>query len=123
MKRMKMFLLFALPVLIVVLAVLTFRPIVDPQKDECSLLQGKLAKVESDPETKDVYLRLEGVDRHLYINRALEKGLAEDRLQKLVGENVSLYVVNHWTLLNPNGETGHVSQVEHAKEIVYTEFR
>lgn len=29
--------------------------------DECSLLQGKLAKVKSDPKTKDIYLRLEDV--------------------------------------------------------------
>ena len=122
MKKKTMILLFSLPGLFLILCALTFRPISNPQMDECSLLQGKLAKVNSDPKTKDIYLRLEDVDRHLYINRGLEKGLTEDCLKKLIGENVSLYVVNHWTLLDPQSKTGHVSQVEHAEEILYTEF-
>ena len=106
MKKKTMILLFSLPGLFLILCALTFRPISNPQMDECSLLQGKLAKVKSDPKTKDIYLRLEDVDRHLYINRGLEKGLTEDRLKKLIGENVSLYVVNHWTLLDPKAKQG-----------------
>lgn len=78
MKKKTMILLFSLPGLFLILCALTFRPISNPQMDECSLLQGKLAKVKSDPKTKDIYLRLEDVDRHLYINRGLEKGLTEE---------------------------------------------
>ena len=64
MKKKTMILLFSLPGLFLILCALTFRPISNPQMDECSLLQGKLAKVKSDPKTKDIYLRLEDVDRH-----------------------------------------------------------
>ena len=56
MKKKTMILLFSLPGLFLILCALTFRPISNPQMDECSLLQGKLAKVKSDPKTKDIYL-------------------------------------------------------------------
>ena len=61
MKKKTMILLFSLPGLFLILCALTFRPISNPQMDECSLLQGKLAKVKSDPKTKDIYLRLEDI--------------------------------------------------------------
>ena len=91
--------------------------------DECSLLQGKLAKVKSDPKTKDIYLRLEDVDRHLYINRGFRKR-SDRRLPEETDRRKCVTLCGQsLTLLDPlKSKTGHVSQVEHAEEILYTEF-
>lgn len=122
MKKPVKITLFSLAGLFILLCVLTFRPIINPQKEDCSFLQGKLIKVRSDLQTKDIYLKLEGVDKHLYINRGMEKEGNEDRLKEHIGKNVSLHVVDHWTLLDPTGKVKHVSQVAYQDEIIFTEF-
>lgn len=122
MKTKTKWILFTCAILVVAACVLTFRPIVNPNMENCSLSEGILNKVKCDPQTKDIYLLLEGYDKHFYINRGLEHGLSEDTFTQLIGKSIKLYSINHWTLLDPKSKSKHVAQVEQNGKVLYTEF-
>lgn len=103
---------------------LVFLPMAQADKDNCAVVEGVLAQVNAGDGENDIVLGLKGENNHYYINRGLEKGLnlAELRSQ-LLGRNVMLTYIRHWSPLDPQNRTRHVAQLAMGTDTLYTEMR
>ena len=116
----KVFLLI-LGVLLFILMALTFRPII-PTQSNSEKLSGTLIDI-YEGGVKDICFRLNGVKKNYYINRGLEQGLRIDSLKKkLLNQNIDLYYAKHWTPLDPDGKTRHITRLEFNGEVLFTEW-
>jgi len=106
----------------IVLFVFTFRPIMNPKPNQCTIITGTVEQIWSSDETHDINIRLEGVDKTYYINRGLDSGLRTYNLKDLIGEHIQIYAVKHWTLLDPKQKIRHVACVITSRDTLYTEF-
>lgn len=112
-----------LGILLFILATLTLRPVHIPKDaKDCLVAKGKVTKV-FEGGVKDVAFRLEGDKTMYYINRGLEQGLVLEELQDmLIGNYVTIRYPKHWTLLDPNNRTKHLSILEYNGKELYNEI-
>lgn len=104
------------------IAFICFRPIINPKLSDCDQLTGRLDRFTIMPDTKDIHFFLDNSDKFFYINRGLESGLNKEILESMVGKAVTVYPINHWTLLDPNRTNPHVARLELGDEVLYSEF-
>lgn len=110
-------------ILIAVFIGLALRPIVQPVPQDCIVVSGEVAVVYEGGGPFDIQVRLKDDKNYYYINRGGEHGVdAEELAKKLVGKKASLYFVNHWTPLDPQGRVRHLAAVQLGKELLYSEF-
>jgi hypothetical protein len=107
---------------ILLIFILTFRPIVNPKMDQCSKYSGILLKARSDTVNKDIFFRLDNTEKRFYINRGLENGLTDSTMDTLIGKEIVVFAVNHWSLLNPSNKIKHVARVDYGSMTIYSEF-
>jgi len=110
-------------VMFIALFGLILRPVHVPKNaEDCLVAEGKVIGI-FEGGVKDVVFRLEGDKAMYYINRGLEQGLdLEDLQEKLIGNNVVIRYPEHWTLLDPNNRTKHLSILEYNGEELYNEI-
>lgn len=121
MKQTKIKIL-VLSLTMLLLAFLTFRPIVNPQLEDCEILEGNFLDPYVSAKNKDIYFQISGSEKHFRINRGLEAGLSQELLDSITNKNVVVYPVNHWTLLDPNNNHPHVARLEWNGRILFSEF-
>ncbi len=113
-----------LGVLVLVLFAIILRPVHIPKNPEdCLVAKGKVIQI-YEGGIKDVVFKLEGDNTRYYINRGLEQGLILEELQqKLIGNNVTILYPKHWSLLDPNNTTKHLSVLEYNGEELFNEIK
>lgn len=104
------------------LAFLTFRPIINPQREDCFVLEGPLKDPFAAEKNQDIYFELENSDKHFRLNRGMEAGLNQKLLDSIEGKIVTIYPVEHWTLLDPYNDYPHVARMEIDGKVLYSEF-
>jgi len=120
--RIKNFLILFPLFLIMVLFYLTFRPIMNVDMDDCYKLTGKVKYVKAIKGINDIVFYLDNSNKQFYINRGLEAGLTKASLDTLKGKEITIYPVDHWTLLDRKKKNQHVARVEVDGTILYSEF-
>ncbi|MCB0760453.1 MAG: hypothetical protein KDC12_02945 [Flavobacteriales bacterium] len=120
---MKKPLIFLFAALLITLGFLTFRPIVNVDQDDCLTITGELYNA-YETNTHDIVLVMSGDHRHFYINRGTEQGLSADEINKTAkGSQVTLWYVDHWSLLNWDKRFCHISRVEYHDTVLFSEIR
>lgn len=107
-----------------ILVFFTLRPITKPMEGDCTAFKGTLKSYYYNENSKDVHLSLKGHHHRFYINH-LQPGLLDIKVfYSLLGEEVVIYGVNHWTLLNPKQKMRHVARIssDHGTKVIYTEY-
>jgi len=90
--------------------------------DDCYVVTGKIKHVKAIKGINDIVFYLHDIDKQFYINRGLEAGLTKESLDTLKGMEVTIYPVDHWTLLDPNHKNEHVARVEAGGKVIFSEF-
>lgn len=123
MKKIFKILLYTFLALFVFFIALIFRPSSIVSEAEALVTKGRVTEI-YEGGVKDVVFRLEN-DHHIYyINRGLENGLELENLrQRLIGQNVTFKYPKHWTPLDWNTQTIHLSKVSHNKNIIFNELK
>lgn len=104
------------------LGYLALRPIMNVHADECIRLEAEIFNVYAGP-SHDIIFVVAGDTRTFYINRGEEAGLMADDLKgQLKGKKVSLWYVDHWSLLNYKKRLCHVSRLEFDEDVLFTEI-
>jgi len=118
--------LVAAPVLLIILAMLLgIRPINTPTVENCYEVTGIVEKIYSACDgCHDISFKLEGTSHSFYINRGEESGLDIASLSNnLVGNEIKLMVVKHWTILDPKNKGRHIASLTHQDQIIYSEIK
>jgi hypothetical protein len=127
MKTSKAFLLTGFALVMIVLAALSFRAVPIPHSiDELHLVEGRLTYLDSSSKTLDLLIRIEGVDKRYYINRAFETPYGHDIISNkdsFMGQKVLLGYPHYWTPLDPNNSIKHVSYLELDGQVLFTEIK
>ncbi|MEJ7693565.1 hypothetical protein [Daejeonella sp.] len=103
------------------LGIMTIRPVPILPEEDLMVLKGKVVGIHEGG-VKDVTIKLEGRNEIFYVNRGLERGLNLQELQaQLINQDVLIKYPDHWTLLNFNKNSVHISKIEHHGETVFSE--
>ncbi len=104
------------------LGIMTIRPVpILPERDLVVLNEKVIEIYEGG--VKDVNLKLEGRNELFYVNRGLERGLNLQELRsQLINQRITVKYPDHWSLLNSNKATIHISKIEHQGKTVFTEL-
>lgn len=76
-------------------------------------------------ENKDLQFKLKGCDDVYYLNHLYEKDYGViSKFDSLTCEKITVYYVDHWTLLDPMSKYKHVARVVvgDSFNVIYTEF-
>ena len=119
--KKKYFAIFA-GLIALVTIVLCLRPVPILAEKDCLVIKGTVSEI-YEGGVKDVVFKLQGQNQSFYVNRGLQRGLSLKELQaNLTGREIVLKYPDHWTLLNPNSLSVHISKIEHAGHTVFTEL-
>lgn len=122
MKKLKILFPAAISSALILAAILSLKPIPKVSQKEALLTEGIVTKIYPGGKN-DIIIELANSDRSFYINRGKEAGLRTDELRNnLVGKQVSIYYPDYWTPLDWNGRFKHLSSIEQAGRIIYSEF-
>ncbi|MDR2147572.1 MAG: hypothetical protein LBE91_14055 [Tannerella sp.] len=113
----------AVSIIIVLLGILTFRPIVNPKEKDCTKIEGTLDKYQYHTENQDIVIKIKGDEKIYYLNRVANEAGILHQLDSLLNRQIVLYAVNHWTLLDPKNTLKHVARVtDNVGNIIFTEY-
>ena len=89
------------------------------------MLRGKLIFMQASNSTKDISLKIDGVDKLFYINRGMEKpdalALFNER-NELYEKEITLGYPTYWTPLDWNNRHKHICYVEIQGEERFVEW-
>src|SRR5688572_28431155 len=109
----KMYWIIMLCIAFVGFRLLILRPVPILPEEECVSLKGTVTDV-YEGGVKDVVLTLHGLKKFYYVNRGLERGLDVNTLkEQLINEEVIIKYPDHWTPLDINQRSIHISKIEH----------
>ena len=109
--------------LFVVFVALILRPVPLVTESKALIVNGLLTNI-YEGGVKDIVFQLKDDDRIYYINRGLERGLKIENLkQHLIGKTVVLKYPKHWTPLDWNNKTIHISKVESNEKVFFNELK
>ena len=109
--------------LLLIAGVSIFRPIPIVEESEALQVEGYVTDIYSGA-SFDIVFKITGSDKKYYINRGLERGLEMDILKaKLLGKKVLFKYPKHWTPLDWNESSMHISKVETKNEIIFNELK
>lgn len=115
--------LVSFSLIILIIAVLIFRPVPIVSENETISENGIVAEIYSN-KGNDVIFIMENTERKFYINRGLENGLELNNLkEKLIGNAIVVKYPKYWTPLDWNNSVRHISKVEFNDEIVFNELK
>jgi len=119
---MRRFTFIFLGIALVVFLAYSFKPVTTVKSNDCVLISGKIVSIDQGT-SNDIQIRLENDSHYYYINRGLEKGINLEQLSsKVLNKTVTLYCLNRWTIVNPDGIVPHISKMEKGTTVVYSEF-
>jgi hypothetical protein len=120
---MKKGFLIILGLAFIILCGLILKPVPILPEEECLVTSGVVVNI-FEGGVKDVVFHLQGDSKSYYINRGLENGLNLQELKnELIGKHVTFKYPDHWTPLDPQNQTIHLSKVEVDNDVVYSEIR
>ncbi len=100
----------------------TFKPIRNVTADQVIPIPGKVTAIQEGAGF-DIYFTLENDTHHYYINRGLKEQLTiADLQQDILNKNVTLYVIDRWTLFTRDGVTGHISKLMLNDRVIFNEI-
>jgi hypothetical protein len=75
-------------------------------------------------EIMDVQLKIDQNDKIYYINHMIDAQKIFPTLDSLIGKEIAIYAVDHWTLLDPISRIRHIARITtgDGKKIIYTEY-
>ncbi|MCG2420540.1 hypothetical protein K8089_16075 [Aequorivita sp. F47161] len=123
MKKIAKIILISFSLIILIIAVLIFRPVPIVTEDKTISESGIVSEIYSN-KGNDVIFVMENTERRFYINRGLENGLKLNNLkEKLIGNSIIVKYPKYWTPLDWNNSVRHISKVEFNDEIVFNELK
>lgn len=123
MKKIAKIILISFSLIVVIIAVLIFRPVPIVSENKTISESGIVSEIYSN-KGNDVIFVMENTDRRFYINRGLENGLELNNLkEKLIGNSIVVKYPKYWTPLDWNNSVRHISKVEFNNEIVFNELK
>ncbi len=111
-----------LSIVIIAFGIVSFKPIIKPSPRNCVIITGTVEQIWASDENHDINIRLQGSDVIYYINRGLESELRTYDLKSLIGQNIQIYAVKHWTILDPKRKVQHIACIKVGEESLYSEF-
>ena len=122
MNKIAKIILISFSLIIVIIAILIFRPVPIVSENKTISESGIVKEIYSN-KGNDIIFVLENIERRFYINRGLENGLELNNLkQKLIGNSIVVKYPKYWTPLDWNNSIKHISKVEFNDEIVFNEL-
>lgn len=123
MKKIIKITLVSFSLIVLIIAVLIFRPVpIVTEKNTIS--ESGIVKEIYTNKGNDIIFILENVQRRFYINRGLEMGLELTDLKKrLIGNSIVVKYPKYWTPLDWNDKIKHISKVEFNHEILFNELK
>ena len=123
MKKIIKITLVSFSLIVLIIAVLIFRPVpIVTEKNTIS--ESGIVKEIYTNKGNDIIFILENVQRRFYINRGLEMGLELTDLKKrLIGNSIVMKYPKYWTPLDWNDKIKHISKVEFNHEILFNELK
>lgn len=117
-------LLILIVVVVLILSIISLGPIINPKPENCIKIVGTLEKYKYINQSRDIQLTIKDNDKNYYLNHVDDEEINLADLDSLIGKEITLYTVNHWTPLDPKGRSKHVARVTNKQEnkIVYSEF-
>jgi hypothetical protein len=123
MKKIMKIILISFSLIILIIAVLIFRPVPIVSESKTISESGIVTEIHSN-KGNDVIFVMENTKRRFYINRGLENGLELNNLkEKLIGNSIVVKYPKYWTPLDWNNSVRHISKVEFKDEIVFNELK
>ena len=123
MKKIIKITLVSFSLIILIIAVLIFRPVPIVSESNAISEIGIVKEIYSN-KGNDVIFVMENTDRRFYINRGLENGLELNNLkEKLIGNSIVVKYPKYWTPLDWNDKIKHISKVEFNNEILFNELK
>ena len=123
MKKISKIILISLSLIILIIAVLIFRPVPIVSENKTISESGIVTEIYIN-KGNDVIFVMENTERRFYINRGLENGLELNNLkEKLIGNPIVVKYPKYWTPLDWNNSIRHISKVEFNDEIVFNELK
>lgn len=123
MKKIAKIILISFSLIILIIAVLIFRPVPIVSENRTISESGIVTEIYSN-KGNDVIFVMENTERKFYINRGLENGLELKNLkEKLIGNPIVVKYPKYWTPLDWNNSIKHISKVECNDEIVFNELK
>ncbi|MCM5530261.1 hypothetical protein [Parasegetibacter sp. NRK P23] len=102
---------------------LSFRPLPNASADNCISYSGIVTDVLKGDGEADIVVKLKDCKNYYYINRGIDNGHSVEALkEKLIGQDVELLTISHWTPLDPLSKIRHIAEIRSVGALVYTEF-
>jgi len=123
MKKIVKITLISFSLIILIIAILIFRPVPIVSENQTISESGIVTEIYSN-KGNDIIFVLENTKRRFYINRGLESGLELKNLkEKLIGNSIVVKYPKYWTPLDWNNSVIHISKVEFGEEIIFNELK
>ena len=123
MKKIIKITLVSFSLIILIIAVLIFRPVPIVSESNAISEIGIVREIYSN-KGNDIIFVMENTDSRFYINRGLENGLELNNLkEKLIGNSIVVKYPKYWTPLDWNDKIKHISKVEFNNEILFNELK
>ena len=123
MKKIIKITLVSFSLIILIIAVLIFRPVPIVSESNAISEIGIVKEIYSN-KGNDIIFVMENTDRRFYINRGMENGLELNNLkEKLIGNSIVVKYPKYWTPLDWNDKIKHISKVEFNNEILFNELK
>ncbi len=107
----------------ITLLFLSFSPLPKATYENCEKITGEVINVFKGSGKNDIVINLKNDGNYYYVNRGLERGLNLEALQtQLINNNITLYYVKHWSLLDPYNKTRHVARLDFDGNKIYNEM-
>jgi len=122
-KLFKQLLASMLIMAFVTLLFLAFSPLPKATHQNCEKITGQVINVFQGGGENDIVINIKNDGNYYYLNRGLEKGLDLEALQtQLTNNNITLYYVKHWSLLDLYNQTRHVARLDFNGAKIYNEM-
>ena len=123
MKKIAKIILISLSLIMLIIAILIFRPVPIVSENKAISERGIVKEIYSN-KGNDIIFVMENIERRFYINRGLENGLELNNLkEKLIGNPIVVKYPKYWTPIDWNNRVRHISKVEFNEEIVFNELK
>ena len=114
--------LFLCSIVFIVVMAQTFKPVRNVQPDEVMKIEGTVMKIEEGPGF-DIVFTLSEDEHYYYINRGMKMNFNLEQLQQdLIGEKVTLYVIERWTIFTRDKNMGHIAKLVFDDHILFNEI-
>ena len=122
MKNFLKFIFIIFSLLVLVFAVLIFRPVPTVTANEALVTQGVVTDI-YEGGVHDIAFRIENDETVYYINRVLEHGLELPQLERqLMGKEITISYPDYWTPLDWNDKIKHIAKVEINGQVIFSEL-